>query len=583
MKRLLIYLSAYKKETILAPLFKMLEAAFELLVPLAVVRIIDVGIASGDRGVIVRMCLIMVGLGIIGLSCSITAQYYSAKAAVGFAAKVKRALFQKIQRLSFTQLDEIGTATLVTRMTSDANQVQTGVNMTLRLLLRSPFIVFGAMIMAFTIDVQSAMVFAVVIPVLGAVVLGIMLVTIPMYRTVQQKLDGVTGAVRENLTGVRVIRAFGNERQQKERFEQRNERLTAMQNHVGKISACMNPATYAVINAAVIALLWTGALRVDGGAITQGQVVALYNYMSQILIELIKLANLIITVTKAVACGNRIASVLDVDTEEPADAMAETAAQIHAACAPDVPRVAFENVCFGYAGAEGELLTNISFTAGAGEVVGVIGGTGAGKSTLMQLILGAYPPTSGRIEIDGRDVRSYSRRALNEKIAIVMQKARLFTGTIRSNLYWGKPDATDDELLTALAIAQASEIVANREEGLDAPVAQGGKNFSGGQKQRLTIARALLRSPEILILDDSASALDYATDAALRKAIYAIKPRPTTFIVSQRTVSIQHADQILVLDEGKLVGCGTHETLLQSCPVYREIHESQFAGEARAQ
>lgn len=582
MKKLLPFLRDYRAETILAPLFKMLEAAFELLVPLVVVKIIDVGIATGDRAYILRMCLLMVGLGVIGLACSITAQYFSAKAAVGFAAKVKRALFDKIQSLSFSQLDELGASTMVTRMTSDANQVQTGVNMTLRLLLRSPFIVFGAMIMAFAIDARSATIFAVAIPLLAAVVFAVMLTTIPLYQAAQRGLDGVTAATRENLTGARVIRAFCNEDEQVRRFRRRNASLTGMQTHVGRIAAAMNPATYAIVNIAVIVLLWSGAVRVNAGDITQGQVVALYNYLSQILVELIKMANLIITVTKAAACADRIQGMLEVPT---GGAAAETDA---AKAAPPISpcgeaRVVFDDVSFRYAHAERDMLSQISFFAQPGEIIGIIGGTGAGKSTLTHLLIGAYPVTDGRILIDGQNVRDYPRAALNRKIGVVMQKAQLFSGTIRSNLLWGKPDATEAELLEALEIAQAADFVFSKDRGMDAPVAQGGKNLSGGQRQRLTIARALVRRPEILVLDDSASALDYATDAALRKAVHAMRPRPCVFIVSQRTASIQNADRILVLDDGRLVGAGTHRQLLQSCDIYQEIYASQFSGEERAE
>lgn len=591
MRKLLRYLKDYRRETVLAPLFKMLEATFELLIPLVVARIIDVGVASGDRAYIVRMCLLMALLGAVGLVSSITAQYFSAKAAVGFAAQIKRALFDKIQRLSFSQLDELGAATMVTRMTSDATQVQTGVNLTLRLLLRSPFIVFGAMIMAFTIDVRSATIFAAVIPLLALVVAGVMLLTIPGYQQVQRRLDDVTTSTRENLTGVRVIRAFGGEAAQVKRFHARNAALTALQERVGKLAAIMNPATYAIINAAVIVLLLTGGMRVDAGAITQGQIVALYNYLSQILVELIKLANLILAITKAIACARRIESVLELPTdansvlETPASALATKNAS-PASVKPGIPSdacVAFEQVSFRYAHAERDMLSNITFFARPGEIIGVIGGTGAGKSTLMQLLTGAYPATNGTVSIDGRDVQTYAREELNRKIAVVPQNAQLFTGTIRSNLLWGDPDATDVQLSEAISAAQADDVVSCKAGGLDAPVAQGGKNFSGGQRQRLTIARALVRRPEILVLDDSASALDYATDAALRRAILAISPRPCVFIVSQRTVSIQNADQILVLDDGNLVGTGTHEALFQSCALYREIYDSQFSVKEDAQ
>ena len=591
MKKLLQFLKGYRKEAILAPLFKMLEAGFELLTPLVVASIIDVGIAAKDRDYVIRMCLVMVGLGLIGLICSVTAQYFSAKAAVGFSTKMKRALFGHIQQLSFQQLDALGVSTLVTRMTSDANQVQTGVNLTLRLLLRSPFIVFGATIMACAIDLKSAGVFFIVVPLLAVVVFAIMLITIPMYQRVQKRLDGVTSATRETLTGTRVIRAFGAEEAQVERFHSRNEALTAMQNRVGKISGAMNPATYALINAGVILLLWTGALRVDAGAITQGQLVALYNYLSQILVELIKLANLIITVTKAVACARRIGTLLDVPVDEDpaimegAEGDAATSAESVSASSATIPNaqlesdaaVVFEDVSFRYGSAQREMLSHISFFAKAGERIGIIGGTGAGKSTLVQLICGAYPATAGRICINGRDIASYSRRELNKLVAVTPQQAQLFSGTIRSNLLWGKPDATEGEMLAALKTAQADTLLHDKADGLDAPVAQGGKNLSGGQRQRLTIARALMAKAPILILDDSASALDYATDAALRKALETLSPNPLVFIVSQRTVSIQNAHRILVLDDGHLVGMGTHEQLLESCPVYQEIYASQFS------
>ncbi len=590
MKKLLKFLEGYRKEAVLAPLFKMLEAGFELLTPLVVASIIDVGIAAKDRDYVIRMSLVMVGLGLIGLICSVIAQYFSAKAAVGFSTKMKRALFGHIQQLSFQQLDALGVSTLVTRMTSDANQVQTGVNLTLRLLLRSPFIVFGATLMACAIDLKSARVFFIVVPLLAVVVFAIMLVTIPMYQRVQKRLDGVTSATRETLTGTRVIRAFGAEEAQLERFQSRNEALAAMQNRVGKISGAMNPATYALINAGVILLLWTGALRVDAGAITQGQLVALYNYLSQILVELIKLANLIITVTKAVACVRRIGILLDVPVDVngnpaivqgsaavSAESVFDSAATVPNAQLESDAAVVFEDVSFRYGSAQREMLSHISFFARAGERIGIIGGTGAGKSTLVQLICGAYPATAGRICINGRDIASYSRKELNQLVAVTPQQAQLFSGTIRSNLLWGKPDATEGEMLAALKTAQADTLLRDKAGGLDAPVAQGGKNLSGGQRQRLTIARALLAKAPILILDDSASALDYATDAALRKALQTLSPNPLVFIVSQRTVSIQNANRILVLDDGHLVGMGTHEQLLESCPVYQEIYASQFS------
>ncbi len=572
MKQLLVHLKNYKKESVLAPLFKMLEAIFELLVPLVMAAVIDTGIAKGDVSYIIKMCLVMIFLGIVGLISSVTAQYFAAKAATGFGTGVRHALFSHIQKLSFTNLDKVGTSTLITRMTSDVNQAQNGVNMVLRLFLRSPFIVFGAMIMAFTIDVRSALVFVVTIPLLSAVVFGVMYVSIPLYKKVQSRLDAVTQSTRENLTGVRVIRAFHLEEEEKAEYQEKNQELTAMQMFVGKISGLMNPITYVIINAATAYLIYKGALQVDAGVITQGEVVALVNYMSQILIELIKLANLIVTVTKAIACGNRIWSVFEIPEGE---------REISYAAAEELQKEAEEMVVFSHVGltyenASAESLTDISFTAKKGETIGVIGGTGSGKTSLVHLILGFYPHTSGSIRIAGKDISSYSKEELRDKAGIVMQKAVLFAGTIRENLCWGKPDATDEELLEALRTAQALEVVEKKEGKLDAKVAQGGKNFSGGQKQRLTIARALVRKPEILILDDSASALDYATDAALRRAIAGMKEQPTVFIVSQRASSIQYADKILVLDDGELAGAGTHEELLESCEVYQEIYYSQF-------
>ena len=567
MKKLLVYLKDYKKESILGPLFKLLEASFELLVPLVVTKIIDVGIATGDVHYIVRMVLLMVGLALIGLTCSITAQYFAAKAAVGFAAGLKSALFRHIQSLSYSEMDHLGTASLITRMTSDVNQLQSGVNLVLRLFLRSPFIVFGAMVMAFTIDVRSALVFAVAIPLLSVVVFGIMLLTMPLYRRAQAGLDRLLRRTRENLSGVRVIRAFHKEAEETAQFAEENESLTHLQLFVGRISALMNPLTYVLINSAIVALIWTGAWQVERGALTQGQVVALVNYMSQILVELIKLANLIITITKAAACARRIESVFDENSSmtfpgEPAqdDPTAQDA-------------VVFENVA--------ESLSGLSFRVRRGQTVGIIGGTGSGKSSLVNLIPRFYDATDGRILVDGVDVRDYPAGQLRSKIGIVPQKAVLFAGTIAENLRWGKEDATDAELQIALETSQAAEFVSTREGGLNAAVAQGGKNLSGGQRQRLTIARALVRDPEILILDDSASALDYATDARLRKAIRAHDANVTVFLVSQRAASIQYADQILVLDDGALVGQGTHAELLESCPVYQEIYYSQFPKEAQ--
>ena len=587
MKKLLIYLKDYKKETVLAPLFKLLEASFELFVPLVMAAIIDNGIANGDRGYIGRMCLVLIALGIIGLTCSITAQYFAAKAAVGFAAQMKHALFAHIQSLSFTEMDTVGTSTLITRMTSDANQVQNGVNMVLRLFLRSPFIVFGAMIMAFTIDVKSALVFVAAIPLLSLVVFGIMILTTPMYRKEQGGLDAVMGITRENLTGVRVLRAFNKEESEIRRFEDTNNTLAQMQKAVGKLSALMNPVTYIIINGAVIALVWTGAWQVENGAITQGEVVALVNYMSQILVELIKLANLIVTITKAIACGNRIQSVFELQPSltDPAaqtgqkDAAAASAPSGNAGAASGrtaVPAVSFEHVCLTYKNAGAESLTDIDFRAWPGQTIGVIGGTGSGKSSLVNLIPRFYDATKGRVLVDGRDVKEYPLKELRGKIGMVLQKSVLFQGTIRENLLWGKEDASDEELYRALEIAQARDFVEEKDGGLDAVVAQGGKNLSGGQRQRLTIARALVRKPSVLILDDSASALDYATDARLRMAIRDMEGGPTVFIVSQRAASIRHADQIIVLDDGEVAGIGTHEQLLEGCAAYQEIYYSQF-------
>ena len=587
MKKLLIYLKDYKKETVLAPLFKLLEASFELFVPLVMAAIIDNGIANGDRGYIGRMCLVLIALGIIGLTCSITAQYFAAKAAVGFAAQMKHALFAHVQSLSFTEMDTVGTSTLITRMTSDANQVQNGVNMVLRLFLRSPFIVFGAMIMAFTIDVKSALVFVAAIPLLSLVVFGIMILTTPMYRKVQGGLDAVMGITRENLTGVRVLRAFNKEESEIRRFEDTNNTLAQMQKAVGKLSALMNPVTYIIINGAVIALVWTGAWQVENGVITQGEVVALVNYMSQILVELIKLANLIVTITKAIACGNRIQSVFELQPSltDPAaqtgqkDAAAASAPSGNVGTASGrtaVPAVSFEHVCLTYKNAGAESLTDIDFRAWPGQTIGVIGGTGSGKSSLVNLIPRFYDATKGRVLVDGRDVKEYPLKELRGKIGMVLQKSVLFQGTIRENLLWGKEDASDEELYWALEIAQARDFVEEKDGGLDAVVAQGGKNLSGGQRQRLTIARALVRKPSVLILDDSASALDYATDARLRMAIRDMEGGPTVFIVSQRAASIRHADQIIVLDDGEVAGIGTHEQLLEGCAAYQEIYYSQF-------
>ena len=569
MKKLFGYMKAYKKECILGPLFKLLEASFELMVPLVMAAVIDVGIANSDRGYIGRMCLVMAALGVIGLVCSITAQYFAAKASVGIACKLRHNLFAHIQELSFSEMDTAGTSTLITRMTSDINQVQNGLNLALRLLLRSPFVVFGAMVMAFTIDVPAALIFVVTIPLLAVVVFGVMLWTMPRYKKVQGGLDKVLSATRENLTGVRVIRAFGREAAETEAFQTENNALTRLQEHVGRVSALMNPVTYVIINLAAVVLIWVGAVRVDAGIITQGAVVALLNYMSQILVELIKLANLIINITKALACMGRVQTVLDTQSsmESP---------QTVTGSVENEDRVTFRGVGLTYQGAGDASLSGLSFSVKPGETVGVIGGTGSGKSSLVNMIPRFYDATQGVVLVDGRDVRQYPLEALREKVGVVPQKAMLFTGTIRENLKWGKPDATEEELWQALETAQAREFVEEKPGKLDEPVAQGGKNFSGGQRQRLTIARALVRKPEILILDDSASALDFATDARLRKAIREMEGGPTVFIVSQRASSIRYADKIIVLDDGEAVGIGTHEELLESCKVYKEIFESQF-------
>lgn len=587
MKKLLVFLKDYKKETVLAPLFKLLEASFELLVPLVMAAIIDKGIGNADRGYIGRMCFVMIMLGVVGLVCSITAQYFAAKAAVGFAAKMKHALFAHIQSLSFTEMDTVGTSTLITRMSSDSNQVQNGVNMVLRLFLRSPFIVFGAMVMAFTIDVKAALVFVVTIPLLSVVVFGIMMLTMPLYKKVQGGLDRVLGITRENLTGVRVLRAFNKEENEIDRFETSNNTLTSMQKHVGKISALMNPVTYVIINGAIIVLVWTGAWRVENGIITQGAVVALVNYMSQILVELIKLANLIITITKAIACGNRIQSIFEIESSmkdgngcqddgHRGSVSGQDTGAVGKKALDRLPSVEFDHVCLTYKNAGAESLTDVSFKAYRGETIGIIGGTGSGKSSLVNLIPRFYDATKGQVLVSGKNVKDYSLEELRRKVGMVLQKAVLFKGTIRENLRWGKEDATEEELLRALDISQAREFVDTKDGGLDAPVAQGGKNLSGGQKQRLTIARALVRNPEILILDDSASALDFATDARLRKAIKEMEDGPTVFIVSQRASSIRYADQIIVMDDGEVAGIGTHEELLENCPAYQEIYYSQF-------
>jgi len=570
MKSLLIYLKDYKKESVLGPLFKLLEASFELIVPLVVASMIDVGIANSDKGYVVKMCLIMAALGLIGLISSVTAQFFAAKAAVGFATKLRHALFAHIESLSFTNMDKEGTSTLITRMTSDINQVQSGVNLVLRLFLRSPFIVFGAMIMAFTVDVKAALIFVVVIPLLSVVVFGIMLASIPLFGRVQSNLDRVLGTTRENLTGVRVIRAFGKEDNEIEKFDKQTDALRKIQMMAARISALMNPFTYIIINVGLIVLIYTGAVRMEMGILTQGQVVALVNYMSQILVELVKLANLIITVTKAFACGNRIESVFEIPGGMARrDGALETAGMEHGT-------VDFESVSMKYHEGGEEALTDITFHAKKGDTIGVIGGTGSGKTTLVHLIPRFYDVEKGSVRVDGVDVRDYDVTALRDKIGIVMQKAVLFKGTIRENLLWGNENATDEELWQALRISQAEEFVLQKEGGLDAPIEQEGRNLSGGQKQRLSIARALVKKPEILILDDSASALDYATDARLRKAIKEMPGETTVFIVSQRASSLMHADQIIVLDDGCVAGMGKHDQLLENCQVYQEIYYSQF-------
>lgn len=601
MKKLLVYLKDYKKESVLGPLFKLLEASFELIVPLVMAAIIDTGVTAGDRPYIMKMCLVLVLLAVVGLTCSVTAQYFAAKAAVGCATGLRHALFAHIESLSFSEMDKVGTSTLITRMTSDVNQVQNGVNLVLRLFLRSPFIVFGAMIMAFTINVKAALVFVVTIPLLSVVVFGIMFISIPLYKKVQAALDQVLGITRENLTGNRVIRAFNKQEDEIEEFAERNDALTKIQLYVGKISALMNPLTYIIINGGIVVLVWTGGLQVDAGIITQGEVVALVNYMSQILVELVKLANLIININKSVACGNRIETVLEMQPSIPHEVRVHEASENDAAAneasatvgtnfngsmasdaismerkSNSVPAVAFSHVGLTYAGASEEALTDIDFMAERGQTIGIIGGTGSGKSSVVNLIPRFYEVTAGNVTVDGRDVRDYDLDTLRERIGVVPQKAVLFKGTIRENLRWGNPEATEEEMWEALATAQAKEFVDAKDGGLDYEIEQGGKNLSGGQRQRLTIARALVKKPEILILDDSASALDFATDAALRMAIAGMKEQMTVFIVSQRAASIQHANQIVVLDDGAMVGLGTHEELLGSCEVYQEIYDSQF-------
>lgn len=569
MKSLLVYLKDYKKESILGPLFKLLEATFELIVPLIMADIINVGIERGDKAYIIQRCLIMVALGIIGLVCSITAQYFSAKAAVGFATKLRHALFKHIQGLSYTEIDSIGTSTLITRMTSDINQLQSGVNLVLRLFLRSPFIVFGAMIMAFTINVKAALIFVVTIPALSIVVFGIMAITIPMYRKVQSNLDRVLGITRENLAGTRVIRAFDKEESEIDNFEDATSALSAIQMKVGKVSGLMNPLTYVIVNVATVALIWSGAIKVNIGILDTGLVVALINYMSQILIELIKLANLIVTVTKAFACANRIENVFNIKssmtfgTKDAGDVKSDEI-------------IRFDNVSLKYAGGGEPAISNVNFTVKRGQTIGIIGGTGSGKSSLVNLIPRFYDATEGTVYFNGINVKEYTKEALRDKIGVVMQKAVLFKGTIEENLKWGKNEASEDDLEKALVISQSKEFVDKKDGRLKSLISQGGKNLSGGQRQRLTIARAVIKEPDILILDDSASALDFATDAALRKAIREMKDDITTFIVSQRAASIQYADQIIVLDDGEVVGVGNHDGLINECEVYQEIYYSQF-------
>ena len=573
MKHLLKYLKDYKKESILGPLFKLLEASFELMVPLLVAMIIDTGIPNQDTNYIIKLCILMIILGIVGLICAITAQYFAAKAAVGFGTKLRYALFSHLQQLSFTEIDQIGTSTMITRMTSDINQVQSGVNLVLRLFLRSPFVVFGAMILAFTIDVKAALVFVVIIPLLLLVVFGIMMINIPMFKKVQQSLDIVLRKTRENLTGVRVIRAFCMETSEKEEFQSSNDELTRIQLFAGKISALMNPITYVIINLGIIALIWVGAIRVDLGIISQGAVVALVSYMSQILTELIKMANLIVSITKSLACANRIQSVFEITSSQE---MVKNDKEETIEIEENEPQLQFNHVSLTYSQAGEESLSDIHFSVHKGETIGIIGGTGSGKTSLVHLIPRFYDATKGNILFHGKDITTIDMNWLRKKVAVVMQKSVLFHGTIRDNIRFGTEEATDEDIYEALDIAMAREIVDKKEKGLDEVIHQGGKNLSGGQRQRLAIARALVRKPEILILDDSSSALDYATDAKLRFAINHMENKPTVFIVSQRTTSIQHADNIIVLDDGKIVGMGKHEELLERCSVYQEIYYSQF-------
>ena len=574
MKKLLVYLKNYKKECVLAPLFKLLEASFELIVPLVMAAIIDRGIAAADRPYIFKMGGVLVLLALIGLTCSITAQYFAAKAAVGFATKLRYSLFSHIETLSFSEMDTVGSSTLITRITSDINQVQSGVNMVLRLFLRSPFIVFGAMVMAFTVNVKAALVFVVTIPLLSVVVFSVMLASIPLFKKVQQGLDQVLGHTRENLEGARVIRAFNKEKDEAEEFYASNDFLMNMQLVVGRISTLMNPLTYIIINCAIIAVIWVGGKQVYGGIITQGEVVALVNYMSQILVELVKLANLIILINKAIACGNRIEEIFETKSS-----VVNSAAKQENQSYTGEDAVVFSHVSMSYASTSEEALTDIDFVAKKGETIGIIGGTGSGKSSVVNLIPRFYDVSKGSVSVDGRDVRDYDLTELRDKIGVVMQKAVLFQGTIAENLRWGKPDATDDELWHAIEVAQATDVVDGKEGRLDYRIEQDGRNLSGGQKQRLTIARAVVKNPDILILDDSASALDFATDARLRAALREMQGNKTIFIVSQRTSSIQFADKILCLDDGQVAGIGTHDELLRNCEIYREIYESQFKKE----
>lgn len=584
MKKLLKYMKGYEKECFLGPLFKLLEACFDLTVPMVTAAIIDYGIGNQDKGYIAKYGVMLVLLAIIGLTCSITAQYFAAKAAVGFAARLRHALFSHIETLSFAEMDTIGTSTLITRMTSDINQVQSGVNLALRLFLRSPFIVFGAMIMAFVIDIKAALVFAIVIPLLALVVFGIMGISMPLYKKVQGALDRVLGSTRENLTGVRVIRAFHREPEEEVQFCEENNFLAKSQLFVGRISALTNPVTYVMINLALVALLWVGGIRINAGTLSQGQIVALINYLSQILVELIKLANVIVMSNKALACANRIQGIMEIESSlaaveytedyEKNASLAKDADEI----STDSPsgQIVFENVSMAYQGAQEPSIEHVSFTANPGETIGIIGGTGSGKSTLVHLIPRFYDVTEGTVTVDGQNVQSYPLEVLRSKVGIVMQKAVLFKGSIRDNLLWGNENATEEELMEALELSQSLEFVEKKQDGIDSFVEQGGRNLSGGQKQRLTIARALVRKPEILIFDDSTSALDYATDARLRNGLKNLSYHPTIFMVSQRTSSIRHADKILVLEDGKVIGMGTHDELLSTCEVYREIHQSQY-------